>query len=101
MPEPTQVRSAWEHRVRHGIDQRVVLQNFVDPTKPWIHLLLGLEIPESKRLPESALPVATTKHPDFQTAQISRDEKKLAKATQRERRVLIRSIDERRAGTAK
>jgi RNA polymerase sigma factor (sigma-70 family) len=37
----------------------------------------------------------------IQTAQIARDEKKLAKATLRERRVLTRSIDECRAGTAK
>jgi hypothetical protein len=37
----------------------------------------------------------------IQTAQLARDEKKLAKATLRERPALKRSIDERRAGEAK
>jgi hypothetical protein len=58
----------WEpttHRFEHGVHKGLVLQNFIDPTKPRIHLLLGLEIPEPKHLPESALTVATPKHPDF------------------------------------
>jgi hypothetical protein len=37
----------------------------------------------------------------IQTAQLARDEKKLAKATLRERPALKRSVDERRAGEAK
>ncbi len=59
------LRKAHAHRLEHRIDQRVVLKNFIDATKPRIHLLLGLEIPELKHLPESALTVATAKHPDF------------------------------------
>lgn len=61
----TALRKATAHRLEDGLHQGVVLENLVDATKPRIHLLFGLEIPETKYLPESALPVATAKHPDF------------------------------------
>jgi hypothetical protein len=61
----TALRKAPAHRIEHAVEQRIVVQGFIDATKPRIHLLLRLEIPETQHFPESALPVATAKHPDF------------------------------------
>jgi hypothetical protein len=53
------------HRRKHPVQEHVVVQSLVDATEPRIHLLLRLEIAEPENVPEPALPVAASNHPDL------------------------------------
>ena len=59
------LRKSSAHRLEHPIDERVVIENFVDPTELALHQFARVRRAKENCIPKCTLTVASTKHPYF------------------------------------